>query len=244
MTREEAIKEIKSWDFLKGKEIEVIQTLIPELSESEDERMVRAIEHILYENYSDAAIIEGVEIAEIVAWLEKQKEQKPVKYGDDVVEEAEEYTSKVDCGEYGAEVTEAYIAGVLAERNRKPAEWSEEDKEILLSIINAFRNGTVSTIGEEQWLKSLPKRLNLEPKQEWSEKDEDNLHRVIRVLEDNDSDWKELSDWLKSLRPQPHWKPSEEQMEALDEYIYAKNPNTEKYSKAVLSLRDELKKLM
>lgn len=54
-------------------------------------------------------------------------EQKSVKYGDDVVEEAEEYTSKVDCGEYGAEVTEAYIAGVLAERNRKPAEWSEDE---------------------------------------------------------------------------------------------------------------------
>ena len=31
MTREEAIKEIKSWDFLEGKEIEAIETLIPEL---------------------------------------------------------------------------------------------------------------------------------------------------------------------------------------------------------------------
>ena len=43
-------------------------------NKSEAERMVKAIQHILYENYSDAAIIEGVEIAEIVTWLEKQKE--------------------------------------------------------------------------------------------------------------------------------------------------------------------------
>ena len=58
----------------------------------------------------------------------------------------------------------------------------------------------------------------------------------------------ELRSWVRSLksrpRKQPSWKLSEEQMEALDEYIYAKDPNTEKYSKAVLSLRDELKKLM
>lgn len=49
------------------------------------------------------------------------------------------------------------------------AEWSQKDKNMLLSIINAFRNGAVSTIGQEQWLKSLPERFNLRPKEEWSE---------------------------------------------------------------------------
>ena len=33
-------------------------------------------------------------------------------------------------------------------------------------------------------------------------------------------------------------------MEALDEYIYVKYPDTEKYSKAILSLKEELKKLI
>ena len=51
-----------------------LEGMFPELRESEDERMIKAIEHILYENYSDAAVIEGVEIAEIVTWLEKLKE--------------------------------------------------------------------------------------------------------------------------------------------------------------------------
>lgn len=60
--------------------------------------------------------------------------QKPVEYGDDIVEDAEEYTSKVDCGEYGVEVTEAYIAGALRERSKKPVEWSEEDEEALREV--------------------------------------------------------------------------------------------------------------
>lgn len=49
--------------------------IFPELKMSKDERVKKAITHILYENYTDAAVIEGVEIAEIVAWLEKQGEQ-------------------------------------------------------------------------------------------------------------------------------------------------------------------------
>lgn len=50
----------------------ITQDIFPELAESEDKRIKKAIIHVLYENYTDAAVIEGVEIAEIVAWLEKQ----------------------------------------------------------------------------------------------------------------------------------------------------------------------------
>ena len=110
---------------------------------------------------------------------------------DDVVEEAEEYTSKVACGEYGVEVTEAYINGVLSERNRG-TEWSEFDKGCLEDAICA-----VDILGNDEsfnksnpnlakafrvakdWLKSLP--LNLKKKNddvaklcsnEWSKEDE------------------------------------------------------------------------
>jgi hypothetical protein len=72
------------------------------------------------------------------------------------------------------EIEQAVIAGgedgaELARDNRykenRMVEWSEDDKKMLLSIINAFRNGTVSTIGQKQWLKSLPERFNLQPMQ-------------------------------------------------------------------------------
>lgn len=51
------------------------ELFFPELKESKDERIKRVIKHILHEKYTVAAIIEGVEIAEIEAWLEKQDKQ-------------------------------------------------------------------------------------------------------------------------------------------------------------------------
>lgn len=86
MTREEAIKEIKSWDFLEGKEIEAIQTLVPELRESEDERMVREFNDCLCEEIEcrtndlrdekDRRTLNMLcyVLTKVKDWLEKQKE--------------------------------------------------------------------------------------------------------------------------------------------------------------------------
>ena len=71
MTREEAIEEIKSWDFLEGKEIEAIHTLIPELCENEDERIRRVIVKYFEELHEQSWI--NLEIPDILAWLEKQE---------------------------------------------------------------------------------------------------------------------------------------------------------------------------
>lgn len=60
---------------LKGSVKEDAEHFFPELKESKEERIKKAIMHILTENYTDAAVIEGVEIAEIVAWLEEQGKQ-------------------------------------------------------------------------------------------------------------------------------------------------------------------------
>ena len=67
---------------LHGKTKEEAEKYFTELQDSEDERMKKAIMHILYENYTDAAVIEGVEIAEIVAWLEKQGEKEPAEWSE------------------------------------------------------------------------------------------------------------------------------------------------------------------
>lgn len=75
MTREEAIKAIKAWDFLDNDEKEAIETLIPELKESEDEKIRKAIiGHIkglrFYDSYYD------VTPDEMIAWLENQGKPK------------------------------------------------------------------------------------------------------------------------------------------------------------------------
>ena len=74
MTREEAIEVYNG--LLNQKIIEAFEFFAPELKESEDERIRKAIIHyILYE--TKGTISEDTEHT-WVKWLEKQKEQKPV----------------------------------------------------------------------------------------------------------------------------------------------------------------------
>lgn len=86
MTREEAINEIRSWDFLNEKEIDAIQTLIPELCENEDERtrkrlidFISDIKRISESGRTTWAVRKGdIEMYNaFLSYLEKQKEQKP-----------------------------------------------------------------------------------------------------------------------------------------------------------------------
>ena len=114
MTKEEAINEIKSWDFLEGKEIEAIHTLVPELAEDEDERVRKSLIEFL-------TIIKGISEngrttwtvrkgdAEMckssIAYLEKQKENIEKEYvfrplaGTDITIAAEQAIRRADEGD-------------------------------------------------------------------------------------------------------------------------------------------------
>ena len=78
MTKEEAINEIKSWDFLEGKEIEAIYTLIPELKPSADERIRKCIEMALTDVKEQRFLDYGTSLKDCLYWLEKQKERGPL----------------------------------------------------------------------------------------------------------------------------------------------------------------------
>ncbi|MBO7509968.1 MAG: hypothetical protein J6T35_02185 [Bacteroidales bacterium] len=208
MTREEAINEIKSWDFLEGKEIEAIHTLIPELRESEDEQALRIIKkRMCYDpvpiSDEDRRIVEN--------WLKKQKEQipyidfviKPHK-GDDNnpydmrVSEAQEYAIKrgfgVPFNDGEVYVDERHITQTIGNilrwaddhpKEQKPVEWSEEDEDKLKKILATIQlmGGRVNNNATNQslidWLKALSKRFSLQPIQEWSEEDEEMRKRAI-----------------------------------------------------------------
>ena len=76
MTREEAIKELRSFigQLTEGCQ-DVIKVLIPELEESEDERIRRALISYLNEiGNSGVASFNGFSIKEYITYLEKQKE--------------------------------------------------------------------------------------------------------------------------------------------------------------------------
>lgn len=110
---------------------------------------------------------------------------------------------------------------------QKPAEWSEEDERTLESFLG-WLQGSMGEKTYSSWLKSLPERFSLKPKQEWSEEDNNALvlfHELISFgYTENFFDAQTAEDmrrWLnerlKSTRPQPHWKPSKVQMKALNE---------------------------
>ena len=88
-----------------------------------------------------------------------------------------------------------------------------------------------------------------EQKPVWGEEDMSKVQRICMYLNEakkyyaNINEVRECMDWLKSLSPQNRWKPTNEQMEALDNFIFAKYPNIEKYEKSVISLYQDLKKL-
>lgn len=192
----------------------LLETIFPELKASEDEKMrKKAIEYIdAFVPYDDKE--------EIIAYLERQKEQKPIK-----TLEEREYVKTLKglvsdfVRDRGDSITDVdyyqriydWLDGRYIEQ--KPAEWSEEDEEHLKSIISTIE---MCMMGCEN---------------------------ASAVLGYYDSD----ISWLKSLRPQPHWKPSEEQMKILNcaaNGMVDKSMAAPEMRAALRELYVQLKKLM
>ena len=213
-------------------------------------------------------------------WLEKKEEQKPAltperihpkfAVGDTVCRPMwSDHTIReiyIDCNDpvyvcVNDEGLESHISfseqDEWERKEQKPAEWSEEDEKLwksaLWHIKNSCGNGGKNS-GEFEvyhWLKFLPERFNLQPKQEWSDEDKEMVRRAIFYTEQyrtNYGDTKESEEcfnWLldlhRNIRPPFHWKPSEEQMNALYDILHPADPvNLD----AVKSLYNDLKKLL
>lgn len=147
MTREEAIKKIKEAMPTLWKETkDAIQTLIPELAEIEDERVNNVLYCIVRDNKEVKRILEGngVSVDATLAYLEKQKEQKPV---------------------------EQNSASGNSENPNNHAEWSEEDKDYYDAIIaklEVTQDDAMLTDNQINFLKSLRSRLkSLRPHPSW-----------------------------------------------------------------------------
>lgn len=83
MTKEEAIKEIKDWN-LDNDKMEVLSVIIPELKESEDERiraaLIKLVEMVDKNPIGQIFGYGDIKYSDMIAWLEKHKEQKPNPY--------------------------------------------------------------------------------------------------------------------------------------------------------------------
>ena len=216
--------------------MEALETLIPELRESEDERIRKGIIEIIKAvSGPDCDVyLDEKKQEKYIAWLEKQKEDKEelvyrmnglmqeyVKAGKDDAEKDHRYKcyqlfwDALEDSEFFKQKEQKPEIEICPHSIKsksysmqKPAEWSEEDRNAIgaASVI-------VEGVGHQDLAKKL-KSLCPQPKQEWSEEDKKMRNAIIVLLQNTSSvhpvfsSWK-LIDWLKSLRPS--WKFSEEQ---------------------------------
>ena len=269
MTKEEAIRRIKSWN-LDSDDMEVLSVIIPELYESEDEKIRKSLVDY-FSCFKPTDMWNNLfSFSQIVAYLEKQKEQdkcpeycvrshcigcpiyekqkEQIPYIDFVIKphngddnnpydmresEAQEYAIKrgfdipfndvVYVDERHMTQTIGNIIRWADEHPKEQKQWSEEDERMLSRCIKSVECSKQFADSESykaakdvemNWLKSLPEKFNLEPKQEWNEEDEKTINdaccwiaEYAAYLMDKNygkaSMLMGLTDKLKSLHQQP-----------------------------------------
>lgn len=191
MTREEAIKvasEMYGW-LKTDRERKALETLIPELAETEDDRIRKIITDSVFYQYG--AGDEYKDVLDYLDNLEKQKEQKeiPLMNGD-----ADLYFYEWNQQNVNPTKRQCFMEGMgYAERLQKEQKlaWSEEDKEIianatkqLYSYADSYHNASNYTREKEVRKVAYElKSLRPQSKQEWSEEDRWHLDRIRMVLE-------------------------------------------------------------
>lgn len=254
-------------DLAKG----VATTIFPELLESEGERIRKAIISLVHENSSAYKSFAGIDICDMLAYLEKQKEQKPIpdwmpKFLDDLRSKKNYF----DWDEHRD--LEGHILAIInwiapnyfnrKEQEQKPAE--KQDYSGLNDLERAIHRGFLCagvenvsvTIIEETARDCLAQMKPVEGNEYlspecgttvgvWSKEDKDNVAKYLHDMEGGML-WikatKVTSDILDMLRPS--WKPSEEQMSMLRAVI--NDPNNSGAESCQLALRgiyEQLKKL-
>ena len=200
----------------------IIENIFPEFKDSIDERIRKALIKSFEIHDLKALIIPGFSSKEVIAWLEKQGEQKPVAWTEEDENHVKAIISTLEhCKTQFQAAIESYNTDIdwlksLKDRVGYEAnctttkEWSEEDENY-----SSYISATL------QCYYRLREDRNDTNRQE-------NLDKAINWLYNK----------LKSLRPQKQWKPSKEQMEALWN-VYE---GGEKQS-ALASLYNDLKKL-
>ena len=184
---EAAIKYLKA--FIDGDCVTDSEILadFPELAESEDERIRKNCIHFLeLQKQHHAATFE---IEECIAWLEKQKEQKP----------------SCGCVNVESEYDKGWRAGHkagLKDAGQKPAEWSEEDVDAITTAIRACRYITENFENStKQYEDAIEKLKSLRPQ----------YHGDVTMTE-------AYKMGLEAGKAS-HWKPSEEKLSALGSYV-------------------------
>ena len=178
MTREEAIKVVRNI-YQTDAEKEALETLIPELKESEDERIIKTLqEYVKTRNWN----LGGPTQDEVLAWLEKQKydRMKPIYDARESFESALEKAwndyhngyenvdkledNYVQCA-HAKGFREGYLFGIEKQEGRKPEQYSPlcntiKDK-IQEYVVNHFVTDTVVKTDVKSIVKAMEEGVRL-----------------------------------------------------------------------------------
>ena len=173
MTREEAINIIRD-TYHTETELEALKVLLPELQESEDERIRKFLLRLANRcDENSINFLGDIKKKDVIAYLEKQKEQKPTDEQFPPLEGLDAIKAKY----YDNGFKNGFDEGV---ESVKPAEWSEEDKNKLNHILEIVHiaSGREVGIDEKEELESFLKSLRPQPKKELS------IEKAIKWLDD------------------------------------------------------------
>jgi len=197
MDRKGVIELYKILDDPKIKE--AFEFLMPELKESEDERIRKEMLDF-FKQFYDIKNVKFVDVEPWIAWLEKQGSQQLA-------------TSAKTCK--------------VEQKSAEWSDEDEKMLNDAIGAVGAADYYTYDDKQEiENWLKLLKNRVQPQTKSDWNNNDEDFVSSLITELDEIDmimntkgehEDHSRIVEWLKSLkdRVHPQWKPSEEQIEAL-----------------------------
>lgn len=121
--------------------------VIFELKESEDERIRKALIHLINEQNGFLTAINGISVKDIIAYLERQKEQKPLS------------TKETELNSIAFLEQLGYTC-VPPGAEQKPAEWSEEDEDKVDDICKLIEHATIIPRSGDDDTGIPPTRLN------------------------------------------------------------------------------------
>ena len=146
--------------------------IFPELKESEDEKIRKALIELVRDTTGDSLWIDyNVHVEDAIAWLEKQGEQKPVEWSKMDMERYESCLKQLGTGNPSQPETinsKWFREHCYAPFNcKKTVEWSDDDEQYLLVCKNALAKYQVSDKWDASiiysWLKSLKDRYTWKP---------------------------------------------------------------------------------
>ena len=225
-----------------------IYKLLPGLRESEDEKIRKALISILKSDFEKDTTIYDISVGNIIAWLEKQGEQKSAWSEED----ERIYKSIIYSFAHNYPLTvqqQEFVKSLIPQINITDEELAQAKKDAYNDALDKIEYHSGKPTFDDGWSAAIwyLKKRNAQPQNRWKESlATANLENSLCDMQDGFSDTSyeyrilgEAIEFIRCTESKPQWKPNDEQMQFLLKYAEQNN-----YDGSILiSLYKDLKKL-